>query len=343
MKENQIDSAIRCGQMLLESDKGPRRGTKTQSLLARLFDIALKECKNGESSFEFNWKEIALNSEVHDEGKQLKRYLSDAINTWSMHIEVLKEIAVDNSISHIPILELVSKGAGAGVMNRYAIRTELVDKSEVVAKDDIPVGYIRYTPELIDRPNWLGKLVNGSLAKGWVWKFLIGTLVVALGLSTLAVWYGLTRLLVQDSVFGLMQVAISTLVILLPLYLIFSPLYYCVTRRIIMAPLLMSTSVMYEAQLEFIQSKHVRADGRPIRQFRLVSYAANCQMCGDRIDVLSGNLRRWGRMIGRCQSNPEEHIYSFDHVTRLGRLIYPEYAHLAEIGHKPIQDRSGGR
>ena len=343
MKGNQMDSAIRCGRMLLDSNKDLKRDTNAHSLLARLFERALLECKNGESSFEFSWKDIAQDSEVYDEGKKLKRHLAEAINAWSMHIEVLKEIAIDGDISHIPILELVSKGAGAGVMNRYEIRTELVDKKEVVAKNDIPEGYIRYTPELIDRPNWFGKLVNGSLAKGWVWRFLIGTLVLALGLSTLAVWIGLTRLLVQDSVFGLMQVAISTLVILLPLYLIFSPLYYCVTRRIIMAPMLMSTSVMYEAQLEFIQSKHVRADGRRIRQFRLVSYAANCQMCGDRIDVHGGNLRRWGRMTGRCQSNPEEHIYSFDHVTRLGRLIYPEYAHLAEIGHKPIQDKSGGK
>lgn len=329
--------------MLLDSDKGPRRGTKVYALLARLLARALEECKDGDSSFEFSWKAIAQDSEVYDEGKQLKRHLSEAINTWSRHIEVLKEIAVDNGISQIPILVQVSKGAGAGVMNRYAIRTELVDKSEIVAKNDVPEGYIRYTPELIDRPNWLGKLVNGLVAKGWVWRFLIGSIVVAAGLATLAIWYGLLTLLIQDSIFGLAQTAITTLLWLCALYLFFSPLYYCVTRRIIMAPVLMSTSVMHEAQLEYIKSNQVRADGRSIRQFRLVSYAAKCQMCGDRIDVHSGNLRRWGRMIGRCGSNPEEHIYSFDHVTRLGRLIYPEYAHLAEIGYRPKQDKSGGK
>lgn len=342
MNENQMDSAIRCGRMLLASDKGPRRGTKAHLLLSRLFDKALEECKDGDSSYEFNWKDIAEQSDHRDEGRRLKATLKEAITAWSRHIEVAKEIAIDNEFSHIPTLEQVSKGSGAGVLNRYVIRAELVDKGAVPTKAQIPLGYIRYTPEMIDRPNWLGRLVNGLLAKGWVWRSLIGSVVLAVGLATLAVWFGLWSVLVQDSIFGLIQAAITTLLSIFILYLVFSPLYYCVTRRIIMAPVLINTNVMYEAQLEYIKSDQIRSDGRPIRQFRLVSYAANCQLCGDRINVHDGNIRRWGRMIGRCVSNPEEHIYSFDHVTRMGRLIYPEYAHLVDVGYRPFKDESGG-
>jgi hypothetical protein len=152
----------------------------------------------------------------------------------------------------------------------------------------------------------------------------------------------LWSLRVQDSIYGLVQAAITTLFSLFVIYLFFSPLYYCVTRRIIMAPVLMNTNVMYEAQLEYIKSDQFRSDGRPIMQFRLVSYTANCQLCGDRINVHDGSFGRWGRMIGRCGSNPEEHIYSFDHVTRLGRMIYPEYAHLVDSGYRPFKDESGG-
>lgn len=342
MNENQMDSAIHCGRMLLASDKGPRRGTKAHLLLSRLFDKALAECKEGEGSYEFNWTNIAEDSEVYDEGKQLRRVLSVAIDIWSRHIEVAKEIAVDNELSHIPILEKVTEGSGAGVMNLYAIRAELVDKGALPSKVQIPLGYIRYTPEMIDRPNWLGKLVNGLMAKGWVMRFLIGSVALAVGLATLAAWFGLWSLHVQDSIYGLVQAAITTLFSLFVIYLFFSPLYYCVTRRIIMAPVLMNTNVTYEAQLEYIKSDQFRSDGRPIMQFRLVSYTANCQLCGDRINVHDGSFGRWGRMIGRCGSNPEEHIYSFDHVTRLGRLIYPEYAHLVDSGYRPFKDESGG-
>jgi len=338
---DQMDSAIRCGQMLLASEKGPRRGSKAYLLLKRLFEKASEVFKDGKNSYEFNWKDIAQDSEVHDEGKQLKRNLTEAIDIWSKYIEVVKEIAVDNDFSHIPILKQISKGAGAGVMNRYAVCTEFVNKSGIIAKDDIPAGYIRYTPELIDRPTGLGKLVNGLLAKRWVWKFLIGSVAVAIGVAAITVWYGLWSLLVQNSIFGLVQTVITTLLALFVLYVFFSPLYYCATRRIIMAPVLMSTSMMHEAQLEYIKLRHVGADGRQIRQFRLVSYAANCQMCGDRINVHNGSLIPWGRLIGCCARNPVEHIYSFDHVTRLGRLIYPEYANLADVGYRLVQDESG--
>ena len=57
----------------------------------------------------------------------------------------------------------------------------------------------------------------------------------------------------------------------------------------------------------------------------LVRYVADCPICGtkgrDMIHVESGRLEFFGRLVGRCSRAPNAHVFSFDHVTRLGRFL----------------------
>jgi hypothetical protein len=35
-----------------------------------------------------------------------------------------------------------------------------------------------------------------------------------------------------------------------------------------------------------------------------------------------------GRLVGRCSESPIEHEYTFDHKTKIGKLIHEEYCDL---------------
>lgn len=54
-------------------------------------------------------------------------------------------------------------------------------------------------------------------------------------------------------------------------------------------------------------------------------YVADCPICGDAgakcVSPAPGNIDYPGRIVGRCRRNPREHVFSFDHVTKLGRRI----------------------
>ncbi len=83
-----------------------------------------------------------------------------------------------------------------------------------------------------------------------------------------------------------------------------------------------------ETQLECVATDKVRkSTGRPIRKIQLVSYWATCPICKEklkrnvRIDVSKGGKEFHNRLIGRCSESPIEHIYSFDHITRIGKPL----------------------
>ncbi|GGO76808.1 hypothetical protein GCM10011348_04900 [Marinobacterium nitratireducens] len=331
MDKNQLDNAIRCGQEFLASYAGPKAGTRPYQLLERLFENATR--RTGPDTFEFTWKDIAEPADHEDEGKQLKRNLSTAIQRWAGHTDALSELAIDSGSSCIPVIEQLTQGAGAGIMNRYIIRTAPARSDLQCDKADIPAGYIRYTLEMVDGPNWVGRLVNGLAAKGWVWRSMIGTIVAAVTCACFMIYLGLLALVLEKTAFGLIKALIDVLIVLAALYFTFSPLYYCVTRRIIKASFLMTPLDLQSTQLEYVETGQKHSSGRPIRQFRLVSYSATCQLCKARVEIENGRWRMWGRLVGRCDYNPQEHVYSFDYTTRLGRLIYPEYIMLADTGY----------
>lgn len=59
----------------------------------------------------------------------------------------------------------------------------------------------------------------------------------------------------------------------------------------------------------------------PEKSIKAVRYVAACPLCGGRVSATKGRLEFFGRIVGRCEEAPVEHAYSFDHVTRNGRLL----------------------
>jgi hypothetical protein len=57
-----------------------------------------------------------------------------------------------------------------------------------------------------------------------------------------------------------------------------------------------------------------------LRVIRFVRYSATC-FCGATVYLSDGSPDFPRRMVGRCSESPREHIFSFDRVTRMGRVL----------------------
>jgi len=93
-------------------------------------------------------------------------------------------------------------------------------------------------------------------------------------------------------------------------------------KRIIMAPDILIGFREYGVQLEL-----TRIDSTPGAASRLglVRYAATCPICGAKVQVESGGREFHGRLVGRCQESPDEHVFSFDRIARAGKNLRSEY------------------
>lgn len=89
-------------------------------------------------------------------------------------------------------------------------------------------------------------------------------------------------------------------------------------KRIIMAPDILIGFREFGVQLEL-----TRLDTAPGSASRLglVRYAATCPICNARVQVESGGREFHRQLVGRCQESPDEHVYSFDRVTRSGTRL----------------------
>lgn len=111
------------------------------------------------------------------------------------------------------------------------------------------------------------------------------------------------------------------LLLMLCFYLayIFRAFYIVGPLRIVQAPIWMTKSkqgVVAQLQLQSSGKKNLRDED--VSEIALVVYQACCPVCDSVIKVDNGNRQFRGRLIGKCELNPVEHIYSFDYVTRKG-------------------------
>ncbi|MBD5801778.1 hypothetical protein AZOA_12020 [Azoarcus sp. Aa7] len=57
------------------------------------------------------------------------------------------------------------------------------------------------------------------------------------------------------------------------------------------------------------------------KTIKAIRYTSLCPLCGGKVSAKAGGFEFWGRLVGRCEHAPTEHVFSFDHVTRNGRSL----------------------
>ncbi|WP_421867051.1 hypothetical protein [Motiliproteus sp.] len=325
MEVNQSHSAIKCGAKFIEEYDGPSAHTQPYDVLKRIFAHGSRQDGSNDEAVVFTWQDLADDADALDEGKRLKRNIKKAIVRLDEHQDKLNEIATEYNLKYRPVIVQLETGGGSGNLSRYKVQPVIADTKSVVKASEVPEGYIRYSLENIKKHNRLARLINGFDATGLKFHALTGTVLVAIILGTIISIAGLFSLTAQTSVFGLLSTLLNTSLALGALFVAFSPLYLCITNRIIVAPTILVPSNLHTLQLEYSPTDKKRADGSTVREFRIVSYVSKCSICGDRVEVENGLGAMRGRLVGRCNASPREHVFTFDHITRLGAPIFSEY------------------
>src|SRR5690606_4102637 len=111
------------------------------------------------------------------------------------------------------------------------------------------------------------------------------------------------------------QILSMLLVVAIFLYpmigLLLWPFYKAASQRVAMAPEWLMGLVISGAVLALERKRELDVK-RPGSTLKLVVFAGECSICKGRVSIGPGGLRFWGRLVGRCEDSPREHVFSFD-------------------------------
>lgn len=209
------------------------------------------------------------------------------------------------------------EGGGTGRMTRYSlcIADEQFPEQAPSVDNTGNVPGIRYVPQDVRLLRWMRRLGVAGMPdelKGR-WRLLL-TVPALLGLLYLLAVILLALLgLAGGQVPGEWLTALFVTVV--AIWPTVGPLLRLPEWRVVVAPWWLQadddTQLLEWRTPPRYQEKSIVA----------VRYAAVCPVCGGRVFARSGGLGFPGRIVGRCEEAPAEHVFSFDHVTRTGQPL----------------------
>lgn len=219
-----------------------------------------------------------------------------------------------------------SSGSAGGHANRYGFRFDAKEGTQgrkpPRTSRPLPVD-LDYRLQTIS-DHWLIHWISGRglYLGGWAGKlylFIFGPLLFG---GLLLLWLFFVAMVHAPTSLDFLKIGASWMTIIAVCYLIFGWQFRLVANRIALAPLLLQPfGARYNDYL-----LELRPDPETERNtLHLVRYVANCPICAekgcDTVRIESGRLEFFGRLVGRCNRSPNEHVFSFDHVTRHGRFL----------------------
>ncbi|MEI8574143.1 hypothetical protein U737_13400 [Methylomonas sp. LW13] len=241
----------------------------------------------------------------------------------------IMEFARKRRLSHYPKPERKSTKGGPGRHTTFYIKAETVP---VILEEDQAIEDVRAGSNVADlqasyqltelgevKPSWIASWLfrHGQIElRRWhVWGVL-GWLATIGGLALLIAYAGWLSLSVPR------PVTTQDLTLLVSIFAIpygswvtiIKPWILLLDDRIVVAHELFTNFYEQSAQFELLR------DG-DLRVIRLVRYSAPCPICGATIYLEKGEPDYRRRLVGRCYESPREHVFSFDRITRCGRLL----------------------
>ncbi|MGH8557797.1 MAG: hypothetical protein ACRESZ_10125 [Methylococcales bacterium] len=239
---------------------------------------------------------------------------------WNKKKEGLDQSVLDRGSTGLPTIGKTQSPGGPKRPSRYWIRSEPAILNEPAHRIyAVPDGGLHYVCENIEDAGWIaGVFAKGYRMSGWRrWVFfaiLVGYLLTALILffvTTLA----MTAKIPLKELFYLLT-GITGIVFIL--WTMLSPFFTVSGWKIVATPWWMqAASFQGNCLLEW------RCPPRyPEKLIRAVRYTGKCPICDGKVTACSGGLEfGWKRIIGRCEDSPKEHVFAFDHVTRVGKHL----------------------
>lgn len=244
--------------------------------------------------------------------------------TWESKSEGIGQQLSDAGFSYIPLLTKI-EGGGAGNLTLHRIEwvppdfappaTELMI---AVPANSVGPTTIRYVCEDIQEANPFARIfTRGYFLVGWRKYLYIATLAVPLiffWLMLVHVAFGITWSYTVGAR-NVLSSLFSLGVIFWAYWACLGPLYKLGVDRIVIAPWWMQSTEEDRLLERRAPPRH------PEKSIKAVRYVATCPLCGGKVSATKGRWEFLGRIVGRCEEAPVEHVFSFDHVTRNGRNL----------------------
>lgn len=209
---------------------------------------------------------------------------------------------------------------GAGNNSTYEIEFLKLPAADVEPAT-LPPGGIAYVQDLTLKPAfWVKPLIQTGFAlKGWrrVAFLLYGVGgIVLVGALLILLWLVLTTQSARIRTGDIVALILSAAMVGWLGYTLLSPFWKLIDLRIIMAP---DPLLSWREQNVQVEAVREPVDGEPpVRVIRLVRYSGRCPKCGEAVHLHDGRREFPGRLVGKCDEYPAEHVYSFDRFTKTG-------------------------
>ncbi len=255
---------------------------------------------------------------IKEKFKELENRLSDDAR--------LRDIAIEKGLTHYGLPAKVS-GGGRGRKTRYSLKVVPISEKEIAAYLDhqetynVPEGGVRYIEQnRNEKPPFGSRWAHRFEMKGWKAVGLFLLIMIPIFDLVLFGFIPLTLQFFPDSLPFVINYITASSIIWGFAALFLLPFYRLMDKRVAFAPQWMNLSSMRHYLMEYrpIRDKDGKSSGRKIY---MVHYKADCPVCGGDVVVERGWLRFPGRYVGKCNENPVEHVYSFDHVTQTGKPL----------------------
>lgn len=308
------DDILRTADVTLTHLKGTSIGqNKCVELLEELYQHTkqLLEAQVDIEKIEFAATELAdwVSPQADSEtaSKFVRRHLSNYEEFVRTHQEEIdKTLRASGCPGRLVVAKKESKGRHRAY---YYLSLDTLD-SDNTAPDTSQAASIRYRVRKFKRPlPWSRVFLSIDLAGKGLWVPL-----VLICVSFVALWFAFTRAVLSGSAVQIVIVGMFCAVWIT----IARPLWRVLDSGVAMAPEWLYGLDTQAAQFEIHETDSLLPSGRKLKQLRLVVYEGECLVCGASVSVFPGKGRHRGRQIGRCSRAAAEHIYTFDHITKVG-------------------------
>jgi hypothetical protein len=170
-----------------------------------------------------------------------------------------------------------------------------------------------YRATQIKKPFFWVQPMTNTVLKGWgFWMFILIPVCVVFGIPFLL--FSLSK--VQSFLYVLFVIASVYL-----LWRLGYIIYELMEKGVAKAPDFMVR--LHDRNAMFVVGREVSTDKekRGAKSIELVTYEAECPVCGDIIFIENEGKEFNGRYVGKCTLAPKEHVFSFDHITKTGKHL----------------------
>lgn len=223
----------------------------------------------------------------------------------------------------LKVYPALQKLSGKPALYRLATKALPVGSQVTSTSDtDLPPNMILYKRDLSLRLSWLGAIF---FSRGLSWtpfkrfSFLTWQLLFLLSFVAfdLLLWLILWR---SKGPLSGQELVVVTMAIGLPFgtYWHFRDIFRLFDDRIMIAPEWMLAWKDFGATVEINRAKNPDETSTILVQ----RYTATCTICGWMVKLDQGDPDFPRRIVGRCEENPREHVFSFDRSSRHGIQLH---------------------